>query len=147
MLYHIWEQQLIRFTIQELQRYLNINKTTVEYDGVQKLFELHGVNITDTKSWEKLRELKLLVNTIKHGDGISAERLRKIRPNFFEYSIIDRTDTLELYGAVLLDPHSLQVKESDLYDYIKATKQFWDEMPERAHSDTETIRSAFEKEK
>ena len=54
---------------------------------------------------------------------------------------------LELHGAVLLDSYSLQVKESDLYDYIKATKNFWDEMPERAYSDTETIISIFQNKK
>ena len=146
MLYHIWEQQLIRFTIHELQHYLRFDNRSVEYEDVQTIFELHGVSITRTKCWEKIKELKILVNTIKHGDGPSADRLRKIRPDFFKLDSIE-TDILELHGAVLLDSYSLQVKESDLYDYIKATKNFWDEMPERAYSDTETIISAIEKKK
>ena len=146
MLYHIWEQQLIRFTIHKLQHYLEFDKRTVGYEDVQRIFELHGVNITDTKSWGKIRELKLLVNTIKHGDGSSAERLRKLRPDFFKVDTI-KTDILELHDAVLLDSYSLQVKENDLYDYVKATKNFWDEMPERVYSDAEAITSAIEKKK
>lgn len=149
MLYHIWEQQLIRFTIHELQRYIKFDKRSVEYDDVQKIFELHGVDIPHSKSWGKIRELKFLANTIKHADGPSADKLRKIRPDFFELEvkIINEIDILELHGAVLLDSYSLQVKESDLYDYIKATKNFWDEMPERAYSDTETIISIFQNKK
>ncbi|HHY08262.1 MAG TPA: hypothetical protein GX530_07025 [Corynebacteriales bacterium] len=53
--------------------------------------------------------------------------------------------TLKLSGSVLLDEYSLQVKESDLLDYLKATKNFWDEMPERAFSDADTIIEAFKK--
>ncbi|GAH00512.1 unnamed protein product, partial [marine sediment metagenome] len=45
----------------------------------------------------------------------------------------------EFAEAVLLDENSLQVKESDLNVYIKAIKSFWDEMPERAYSDVNTI--------
>lgn len=146
MLYHIWEQQLIRFTIHELQHYLRFDKKSVGYEDVQTIFELHGVSIGRTKSWEKIKELKILVNTIKHGDGHSADSLRKIRPDFFKVDTI-KTDILELHGAVLLDSYSLQVKESDLYEYIKATKNFWDEMPERAYSDTETLISIIEKKR
>jgi len=127
MLYHIWEQQLIRFTINELQNNFTIDKKAGTFDEVQKLFKLHGVDIITTKSWGKIRELKALVNTVKHGDGDSADRLRKIRPDFFVLEImgrIDKTDILDLHGAVLLDAYSLQVKEDDLYDYIRATKEF-----------------------
>jgi hypothetical protein len=149
MLYHIWEQQLIRFTIRELRHYIRFDEKSVEYEDVQKIFELHGVDIARTKSWGKIRELKFLVNTIKHADGPSANKLRKIRPDFFELEakITHGIDVLKLHGAVLLDSFSLQVKEGDLYDYIKATKNFWDEMPERAYSNTEIIISAFENKK
>ncbi|AST57750.1 hypothetical protein Thert_01756 [Thermoanaerobacterium thermosaccharolyticum] len=143
MLYHIWEQQLIKFTINELEHYLEFDKKSLEFEEVQKIFELHGVDITKTEVWKKIRELKALVNTIKHGDGYSADKLRKIRPDFFEADVIKGTDTLELYGAVLLDEYSLQVNESDLFEYINAVKSFWDEMPERAFSDVDTIINTF----
>jgi hypothetical protein len=150
MLYHVWEQQLIKFTIQELQHYFKFDRKSVSFSDVQLIFRLHGVDIVKTCSWLKLRELKWLVNTIKHGDGESADKLRKIRPDFFDLADIflssKETDTLELYGAVLLDEYSLQVSEEDLYTYIEATKKFWDEMPERAYSDTETLIEEFKKQ-
>lgn len=147
MLYQIWEQQLIKFTIQEMERYLEFNYRALCFGEAKKIFELHGVRFDNTKSWKKIKELRLLVNTIKHGDGVSAKKLRKIRTDFFEYDVIKGTDTLQLAGAVLLDSYSLQVKEKDLNDYLEATKNFWSEMPEKAYSDIETIIHAFEENK
>ena len=151
MLYHIWEQQLIKFTIHELQHYLKFDKRSVSFSDVQLIFRLHGVDIVKTYSWLKLRELKSLVNTIKHGDGESANKLRKIRPDFFnlpnQLFSSKKADTLELYGAVLLDQYSLNVSEDDLYIYIEAANKFWDEMPERAYSDTEILVEELRKQR
>lgn len=144
MLYHIWEQQIIKFTLKELEHYFEIDKKVLKYDSVHKIFELHGLDICRTKSWTKIKELKKLVNTIKHGDGESADSLRKIRPDFFknDYSTYD---TLKLHGSVLIDIDTLNVKESDLFEYVNATKDFWDEMPERAYSNTDSIIKVLEK--
>ncbi len=151
MLYHVWEQQLIKFTIHELKRYLNFDKKSISFNDVQTVFRLHGVDILKTESWTRIRELKLLGNTIKHGDGDSADKLRKIRPDFFCFPDLFRinkeTDTLDLCGSVLLDEYSLKISEDDLYAYIEATKKFWDEMPERAYSNTETIIEEFTKQR
>jgi len=57
--------------------------------------------------------------------------------------LLKELNTLELCGSVLLDEYSLQVKESDLLDYIESTKKFWDEMTERAYSDDDTIIEAL----
>jgi hypothetical protein len=45
-----------------------------------------------------------------------------------------------------LDEYSLQVSEEDLYTYIEAAKKFWDEMPERAYSNTDTLIKEFKKQ-
>jgi hypothetical protein len=52
-----------------------------------------------------------------------------------------------MHGSVLIVAGSLNVKESDLFEYVNATRNFWDEMPERAYSDTEIIMKEFEKKK
>jgi hypothetical protein len=143
MLYHLWEQQLINFTLHELSRYLTFGKKRADFPDIQMIFKLHGIDIDKTKSWTKIRELKFLANTIKHGDGNSADKLRKIRPDFFTWEVIGTDDTLEFSGSVLLNNYSLQTSEKDLYAYIEATKNFWDEMPETAYSDAEKIIEAF----
>ncbi|MFA5181453.1 MAG: hypothetical protein WC405_09060 [Syntrophales bacterium] len=151
MLYQAWEQQLIKFMIHELHRYIRFDKRTVSFNDVQTVFRLHGVDILKTESWVKIRELKFLVNTIKHGDGDSANKLRKIRPDYFRFpdrfKMGKETDSLDLYGSVLFDEHSLQVSDTDLYSYIEATKKFWGEMPERAYSNTETLIEELTKER
>lgn len=139
MLYHIWEQQLIRFTVREMKHYIKVSKKEMPFSDVQIIFKLHGVDIVKTQAWKKLRELKFLVNVIKHADGESADKLRKIRPDFFELEIVKGTDTLELYESALSNKYALQVSEQDLHVYINAAKEFWDEFPERAFSDTESL--------
>lgn len=139
MLYHIWEQQLIKFCIKELSSDIKFEKKSLDYYDVKNIFEMHGIKIEEKNAWKKLRELKALVNTIKHGDGDSANKLRKIRPDFFNIDFLKNTDTLELHESVLLDEYSLQVEESDFNDYIRATKEFWDEMPERAYANIDNV--------
>lgn len=127
--------------------FLPLHNNALSFGEVKKIFELHCVKFEETESWAKIREMRLLVNTIKHGDGDSAKRLRKIRPDYFELDIIKGTDTLELAGAVLLDSYSLMVEEQDFRSYVGATETFWDEMPERAYSNVDSIISAFNKKR
>ncbi|MGQ4666674.1 hypothetical protein ACUIJN_12725 [Metabacillus halosaccharovorans] len=147
MMCQIWEQQLIKFTVTEMRHLLLFDNNALSFGNAKKIFELHGVIFKELLSWNKIREMRLLVNTIKHGDGESAKKLRKIRPDYFELDFIKGTDTLELAGAVLLDSYSLMVEEQDFRSYIEATKMFWDEMPERAYSNVDSIITAFSKKK
>lgn len=147
MLYHMWEQQLVRFTIREMKYHIPFREKEIPFEHVLVIFRLHNVDILKTRAWVKLHELKSLVNTVKHGDGNSADKLRKIRPDFFELDIlkkselqtIKKTDTLELYESVFFDEYALQVSETDLYAYVNAAKGFWDEFPERVFSETELL--------
>jgi hypothetical protein len=77
MLYHMWEQQLVKFSINELSHDIKFSKKVLNFKEVQVIFKAHGVDISETEAWGKIRELKFLANTIKHGDGDSAEKLRK----------------------------------------------------------------------
>ncbi|MDH4620187.1 hypothetical protein [Brevibacillus sp. AY1] len=147
MMCQIWEQQLIKFTVTEMRHLLSFNNNALSFGDAKKIFELHGVIFEELLSWIKIKEMRLLVNTIKHGDGESARKLRKIRPDYFELEFIKGTDTLELADAVLLDSYSLMVEEQDFRSYVEVTKMFWDEMPERAYSNVDSIITAFSKKK
>jgi hypothetical protein len=143
MLCNTWEQQLAKFIIQELQDCIEFEKRVLGFNLFKKIFKLHSIDIEKLESWKKIKELRLLTNTIKHAEGTSAENLRKIRPDFFEHDFITGEDTLILYGAVLMNANSLIVKENDLKDYTDSTMKFWDEMPERASSDINSITNAL----
>jgi len=139
MLFHMWEQQLICFTIRELTTYTKLGKKVFSWRDVKDILCLYGIRIEETEVWPKIRELRVLANTVKHGDGHSARDLREIRPDFFASVMLPNTDTLELSGSVLLDAYSLHVSDCDLFDYVEATKGFWDEMPERALADLDSV--------
>jgi hypothetical protein len=143
MLCQIWEQQLIKFTLTEMGHFIKFHNNSISFSGAIKIFELHDVKVEDFESWKRIKEMRLLVNTIKHGDGESARKLRRIRPDYFELDIIKGTDTLELAGAVLLDSYSLKVEEQDFKNYVETTKMFWNEMPESAYSDVNSIITAL----
>lgn len=149
LLCQTWEQQLIKFTIKEMEHSFTFTQKTMDFSEVQLIFRLHGVDIEKTNSWSKIKELRWLVNTIKHGEGISSVKLRKIRPDFFYSNISDflddSIDLLELNGAVLLDGYTLKVQEEDFYIYLNSVMSFWDEMPERAFSDADMILNELEK--
>lgn len=154
MLYHMWEQQLIRFTMREMKHHISFKGKEMPFEHVQLVFRLHGVDIVRTQAWKKLRELKFLVNVVKHGDGNSADKLRKIRPDFFELdilrdselSMVKGVDTLELHESPLFDPYALQITENDLYVYVNAAKGFWGEFPERAFSKKDVLLKELNKQ-
>ncbi|MDQ0160728.1 hypothetical protein [Alkalibacillus salilacus] len=136
MLYHMWEQQVVKFALKETDGRIDYQGRSLEYREAKAIFEAHEVDIEKTNSWQKIKELKCLVNTIKHGEGQSSRRLRKMRPDFFSFSGLE---TMSYNVSVLTDGYSLQITEDELYSYVASTKHFWDEMPERAYSDVDTI--------
>ena len=140
MLAHMWEQQVVRFVSRELMDVYG-QKIPLPYSKALEVIIAHGINVREKEYWIKIDELRQLVNTIKHAEGHSAKKLRRLRPDFFETEGISKDkpmDILEVNDSVLLDPYSLNVKETDLFDYIKATQGFWGEMPDRAFYDFET---------
>jgi hypothetical protein len=129
-----WEQQLIKFLIDEGKKCGLIYESEYIKKGfgfIKDAFLNHGIDFGNLKCWEKVNELRKLVNTLKHADGDSADSLRKLRPDYFDWgmeSIFSR-DTLEVYGSTLLD-ETLRIKPQDFKDYLAALVAFWNELPE-----------------
>ncbi len=145
MVYQIWEQQIVKFTQDEMEHFFSFDIDMLDYEQAKTIFAVHDVDIDNTKAWKKLRELKFLTNTIKHGEGPSAVKLRKLKPKFFKNQYINGYDTLKANKSVLLERSSVNIQENDLYEYIDAANFFWDEMPERAFSDTKRVFDALKK--
>jgi hypothetical protein len=138
MLYGIWEQQIMNFIIGELKKDISKSINKINFNQLKDIFIAHGINFEKLNSWPVIWELKLLNNTIKHGIGDSSDKLKRIRPDYFEVEYLPGVDTLHLHGTVLTE-ESLQVKEDDLNKYVKATKEFWNEIPERSFADIKDI--------
>lgn len=78
---------------------------------------------------KEINHLRLVCNVIKHGEGSSAEDLRKKRPDIIIKH--DEIELLELYGSSLLE-EVLAITDNTLKEFGKAIKDFWESFPERS---------------
>jgi len=133
-LYQLWEQQLRWFLFREMSHvYKNKFETfCTNLSEIKEKFKLHNVDIENFSCWPQINELSLLCNVIKHGDGRSAKKLRKIKPALFKQE--DGTDHMEIFKTTLLE-ETLNINEMTLQNYRGALLSFWDEIPERNYSD------------
>ncbi len=109
-----------QFLIDILVKKLNL-KNGLLFENVKNLFSNFGFDIEKSTQWEKINELRLLVNVIKHGDGESKKRLKKLRKDFFD-------DTRDSLGNTLNDM-SLNVQEEDMNSYFFSILEFINDMP------------------
>ena len=60
-----------------------------------------------------------MVNVIKHAEGDSEQKLRKLRPDYFTQDICGTEyDLMSLYHTTLLEP-TLMIQEQDFIDYLE----------------------------
>jgi hypothetical protein len=135
LLYHCWEQQLLEFHRREI---LHPNDqhdhTLLHLRTVQKYLLENGIDITTLSSWPALEELRLVTNTVKHGDGVSAEELKRRRPDLFEppstaeHSLPSFPCRRHVYAP--LSGNDSYISLDDLRMYIDAAISFWNEFPD-----------------
>ena len=74
------------------------------------------INLRQLPAWHKIRELECVANTVKHGEGPSATKLRKIRPDLFEHPVTRTILPKSSWNAVQEDPLELRSPlAGDLY--------------------------------
>lgn len=137
MLSQIWEQQNLTFLRNELDQerlklFMSRGREITGW-GFKEIVEIYagfGVELDNLTVWEKIEEMRLLVNVIKHAEGNSADRLRVLRPDFFDAD--GWGDALELYKTSL-NEEALNIKSQDFVDYYDSLVQFWNELPERMY--------------
>lgn len=145
-LYQFWEQQVRKFLFEEINRthkLLDENNNEVPFkkfcakgiDDIKKEFLEFELNLEKLASWEKINELRLLANVIKHGDGHAATKLKTIRPRYFNGDF-DTCDLLDLYKTTL-NEITLNIDDNEFDEYCDAIIRFWGELPERMYSNYE----------
>lgn len=99
-LYQFWEQQVRKFIYEEVTRtHSFIDKKGKEIlfkqfctrgiDDIKEAFLGFDQDLEKLGSWERINELRLLANVIKHGAGWSATQLKLLRPDFFKDSSLN----------------------------------------------------------
>ena len=133
-LYQVWEQQSRHFLWREMShvKEVDFKGFCIKLSEIKKKFKLHNVDIESFSCWPQIRELSLLCNVIKHGEGESAEKLRKINPALFKQE--GGIDYIETFKTTLLE-ETLNIDEMTLQNYRDALLSFWDEIPERNYSE------------
>jgi len=130
-LFHIHEQHLMIFYKRQLHDlHVKLNPKKLKPFHVITHLEELGVNVKGLPSWKPLKEVELLANAIKHGEGEAAQALREKRPEFFidpqMPSGLDMGSSLHLDKPLLGDgiyvsPHHLEGIEQTIV-------AFWNEL-------------------
>ncbi len=133
-LFHLFEQQqkgLFRQTVAA--------QTGADYSwkALNDSLVASGVDRRRLPGAASLKELRLTVNTIKHGAGDAAAKLAALRPDLFDFDPDGNRDTdaeRQRLGATMqasdllfapLGGGDLYVTERDLADWCDAVLQFW----------------------
>lgn len=133
----VWEQQLYSFVIHEAEQegiqYSPDDKKR-GFAFAKEVFSCHQQQFEDMPVWSKIKELRLLVNVIKHAEGDSEQKLRKIRPDYFTQEMAGMEyDLMSLYHTTLLET-TLMIQVQDFTDYYEALVKFWNDLPERMYT-------------
>lgn len=133
----VWEQQLYSFVMNEAEQEgikYNPADSSRGFAFTKEVFEWHQQPLEKMDSWAKIKELRLLVNVIKHAEGDSEQKLRKIRPDYFTQNVLGTEyDLMSLYHTTLNEP-TLMIQEKDFIDYFNALVKFWTDLPERMYT-------------
>ncbi|SPZ37411.1 Uncharacterised protein [Plesiomonas shigelloides] len=126
-LYHLYEQQIMYFLRKEIlhpkeQDNVNFLKQSVFISRLRSA----GINIKSFPCYEKLDELSLLANTIKHGQGQSSKRLFSIRPDLFQQPSIISFGASGYHSVFTpLMGEDIYVSLKDINEYSLAIQEFW----------------------
>ena len=134
-LYHLFEQWFFKFHRREL---LYVGEdwdlSLINWDEAKKrLLGIYRIRIEAFISWNKINELRLVANTVKHADGTSCDVLKKLRPDLFVPPSLKK-DSLESdlakVGEVFqpLAGEDLYISTEEFTKYVEAVKLFCEEL-------------------
>ncbi len=143
MLWHLLEQQMLSFhrrqvlSIQEEQDTLEDPKkhnALHTFKEFKKRLEEGGYGLSLLSAWNKVDELRLVANTVKHGAGDSASKLLAVRPDLFTAPGLGDFSARFAPRAVDVERpaagEDLYVSENDLRAYFTAAVDFWTDFAE-----------------
>jgi hypothetical protein len=81
-----------------------------------------GIDLADDRLGEELRQMFIVANVVRHGEGQSCEKLGDLAPELWDIAGSDYFDLLP--GPPIASEH-LRIRKRDLVRYIRATMRFW----------------------
>lgn len=131
-LYHMWERRVRGWLTRDgnaLGFTRGDERTAVsgDFEALCRLFMRFGWDITNLAFFPILDELRLVANTIKHGEGRSCQELFDMRRGlFWPYSILGDGEA----AAMLDGPYrALSLNAGHFEEYASAVEAFWVSVP------------------
>lgn len=102
-------------------------------EAKNRLRSVYGIQIEAFLSWNKINELKLVANTVKHADGMSCEVLKKLRPDYFTPPSLEKDGLDSGHGGIgevfhPLAGEDLYISTEEFAKYVEAVKQFCEDL-------------------
>lgn len=131
-LYHTFEQQVMLLHRKNVLDFDEENDSKkFKLKVFQRRLKEYGIDIKNFACWSKIDELRLVANTVKHAEGPSSDKLRKIRPDLFINPLFSQDSFfLQGFDSVFqpLVGDDLYVSLQDIRDYCDHLVQFWEEL-------------------
>jgi hypothetical protein len=135
-LFHLVEQQLATLTRDGL---FDGPVRDTKLSIVAEWYKEHlGTTLAEMPSWNTIDEMRLVANTVKHGEGSSAHHLRAVNPALFNdpaYAELLRSEGLDMDErltrdslAAPLSGEDFFVTEEVLHGYAVRAAAFFDEI-------------------
>ena len=91
-----------------------------------KMFDEYNFEIENLDIYDKINELRLLQNVLKHAEGTSKKELNEKRPDYFT----TKKSVFAMYRNTIIDA-TLNISDEDLKDYVDAIKEFLKFFPDK----------------
>ena len=117
------------------ERQLSLWARAVQDTGVAHMSRLNGfealldgcakqaeIDLTHDGLGQKLTQMFVVANVVRHGEGRSCERLRALAPDLWDDDPVDYYDLVP--GTPVASEH-VRIRKADLMRYIHATTKFW----------------------
>jgi hypothetical protein len=132
-LYQLYEQQVMLFHRKEVLDLREENDACLFNHQVfrDRLLQ-HGIALRSLPCWPLIDELRMVANTVKHAEGISATNLHSLRPHLFVapsvagFAFLGSKPVARVFQPLMGE--DLYVSLDDIRRYANAVEQFWSEL-------------------
>ena len=120
-LYHLWEKDLKSFLERTAVRFGKLDMKRLmraDFGELSKILIEHKYDFENQASYEKMNEIRLLANSVKHGLGNSLFELIVRRPDLFRKNYFT--------GEIDSDAENLEITEDQFNEFAQTIAEFWE---------------------
>ncbi|MDR3153341.1 MAG: hypothetical protein LBW85_03500 [Deltaproteobacteria bacterium] len=121
-IYHLWEKSVIDFLTTEIRHCRPSFPPPRSFNQISKYFNDYNINLSNYNFFNDLNELRLITNTVKHGEGESIKQLIDINSSILVYKPENRNIFYRFYNS----DYKLYPRKEHIERYGDAIIQFWD---------------------